>query len=208
MEPSSECQDLPPSYEQSTAGGFIPPKNYPQQPQNDPSPSQIYPPPSQIYPPPPHGYSPPSVNYPPPPQNYPPPIQNYPPSAQNYPPPPQNYPPPPITNQPASQSYPAPAQGTPSPSNDTVQQVIVQTIQPPDLGHRPTTLTCPNCQNQVTTTIESEPSAITWIACGLLCFAGLWCCSCVPFCIDSLKNVTHKCPSCSKVMGKYKGVKL
>jgi len=140
---------------------------------------------------------PPQGGYPPqgPPQGYPPqqmgaqPPQGYPSQQQKMgPPPPANY------GQPVPQGMPPQA-----------QQVVVQYVQAPSFGHRPVTMTCPHCQNHVTTSIESEPSAMAWIVGAVLCVMGLWCFSCIPCCIDSMQSVTHKCPSCKNFLGRYKG---
>jgi lipopolysaccharide-induced tumor necrosis factor-alpha factor len=46
---------------------------------------------------------------------------------------------------------------------------------------------------------------------GIICLVGLFifpfillgCCF-IPLCIPSLKDVTHSCPNCNKVLGNYK----
>jgi len=119
------------------------------------------------------------------------PQQGY-PQQKMGPPPPANY------GQPMHQGLP-PQTGVP------VQQVVVQYVQAPQFGHRPVTMTCPHCQNHVTTSIESEPSAMAWIVGAVLCVMGLWCFSCIPCCIDSMQSVTHKCPNCKNFLGRYKG---
>ena len=72
-------------------------------------------------------------------------------------------------------------------------------------GKDPVSTTCPNCganvskshaqqhQNrlpyfiQITTSVEVETGTIAWIAAGIICVFGCWCCCCIPLCMDSLK---------------------
>ena len=72
------------------------------------------------------------------------------------------------------------------------------------VGRVPLTVTCPNCQAQVTTTITSDTSALQYISAGAICFFGFWLgCCLIPFCIDSWRDVTHYCPNCNAVIGKH-----
>jgi len=80
------------------------------------------------------------------------------------------------------------------------QTVIVQNVQ---FGPRPMNLICPHCQAQIQTQTDSEPSATAWILGFVICLI-CWPLSCVPCCIDSLQDVTHKCPNCKKVVGSYR----
>jgi len=113
---------------------------------------------------------------------------------------------------PAGQMYPPlPSQKVAAPppqmqGGQPVQVVTqVQYVQAPSFGFRPVTMTCPHCQASVTTHTVSEPSALAWIVGGVLCLVGLWPCSCIPCCIDSMQQVTHSCPSCKNFLGRYKG---
>jgi len=80
------------------------------------------------------------------------------------------------------------------------QTVIVQNVH---FGPRPMTMICTQCQSQIVTRTESEPSVTAWIL-GLVLCCICWPLSCVPCCIDSLQDVTHKCPNCKKTLGTYK----
>jgi len=95
---------------------------------------------------------------------------------------------------------PPPAQ---QPHTTVVTQV--QYVTAPVFGHRPVTMVCPHCQQNITTSTDSEPSAMAYVISAVLCIVGLWPCACVPCCIDSLQTVRHKCPSCRKYLGSYKG---
>ena len=35
--------------------------------------------------------------------------------------------------------------------------------------------------------VEVETGIIAWIAAGAMCAVGLWCCCCIPLCMDSLE---------------------
>lgn len=74
-------------------------------------------------------------------------------------------------------------------------------------GEVPIQTTCPKCQSQVMTQIDYETGTLTWIVVATLFGLGFaiivtWFCCCIPFCIDSLKDVVHKCPNCHTVIGK------
>jgi len=96
------------------------------------------------------------------------------------------------------QSYPAPM---PQHQAPTQTVVVHQTIS---LGHQPVNMVCPMCGAQIRTSTDSEPSATAWVLGVILCLL-CWPLSCVPCCIDSLQDVTHKCPNCRKVIGICKG---
>ena len=81
--------------------------------------------------------------------------------------------------------------------------MILFQVQMPELGPSPARLVCPSCQMDITTRTSTKPSMMAWSLSLILCFAMLWPCFCVPFCVDSLQNVKHKCPNCKIVLGKY-----
>ena len=68
------------------------------------------------------------------------------------------------------------------------------------------TLVCPRCNQQVTTAITTDTSLIQHLGAFVCCIFGLWfgCCL-IPYCIDSMKQVTHCCPNCKNTLGMYKG---
>ena len=73
-------------------------------------------------------------------------------------------------------------------------------------GTTPVTINCHNCGKNITTSVIKKTGAMQWLACGICCIFGcdFGCCF-IPFCIDSLKDVTHSCPNCNIVLGKSKG---
>ncbi|XP_061181805.1 cell death-inducing p53-target protein 1-like isoform X1 [Saccostrea echinata] len=63
---------------------------------------------------------------------------------------------------------------------------------------------CPHCQAEVVTATSYETGTFAWIICLVLCLVGcdLGCCF-IPFCVDGCKDVTHSCPNCRQVVGRY-----
>ncbi|XP_070495352.1 lipopolysaccharide-induced tumor necrosis factor-alpha factor homolog [Chironomus tepperi] len=71
-------------------------------------------------------------------------------------------------------------------------------------GENPIAMTCPGCRNQIVTKVSHENNVINHsIALGL-CLFGFWCCCCIPYCIDSIKDVNHSCSKCGVFLGKYR----
>eukprot|EP00090_Calanus_glacialis_P024266 TRINITY_DN37690_c0_g1_i1.p1 TRINITY_DN37690_c0_g1~~TRINITY_DN37690_c0_g1_i1.p1 ORF type:complete len:131 (+),score=37.67 TRINITY_DN37690_c0_g1_i1:32-394(+) len=97
------------------------------------------------------------------------------------------------------QGFAAPGQGFTAPGENRVMYVA-----PPTFGEQAVTTVCRNCQANITTSTSSETGTIAWISAGVLCVIGFWCCFWIPLTMDSLKDVTHKCPNCNAVVGKYK----
>merc|ERR1711945_54936 len=84
-----------------------------------------------------------------------------------------------------------------------VQNVVVQNV---DFGSRPVTMVCPRCNNQITTNTSAVTSTAQHIGCCLCCiFGGVFGCCLIPYCMDSLQQVTHTCPLCKSTLGIYKG---
>ena len=123
-------------------------------------------------------------------------------------PPPSHYgaPPPqgPAPNYPAGPPLMPGYAPSPTPSRTPSQQILV-VPGAINYGKHPLRMTCPNCQRQIQTSIESEPGPMAWIIGGVLCLLGLCCCACIPCCIDDFNQVEHKCPNCNAFLGRYKG---
>ncbi|XP_062303695.1 lipopolysaccharide-induced tumor necrosis factor-alpha factor homolog isoform X1 [Osmerus eperlanus] len=100
-----------------------------------------------------------------------------------------------------SQAYP--------PAHSPISPIVsVQTIymQPGVVyGHLPVHTHCPACAQMVVTRLEHNPGTMAWLTCaGLFIFGCIYGCCLIPFCLDGLKDVTHRCPNCSKPLGVYK----
>lgn len=104
---------------------------------------------------------------------------------------------------------PYPPQG-PYPAQHT--NIHVNTKQPVIVvqqGFGPFTkvITCPNCQASISTSMEYEAGILTWLSAGLICLFGCWLgCCLIPFCVDGLQDVKHKCPSCGYFVGMYRRI--
>ncbi|XP_028669694.1 lipopolysaccharide-induced tumor necrosis factor-alpha factor homolog [Erpetoichthys calabaricus] len=99
--------------------------------------------------------------------------------------------------------YPAQVPAAPSVTNQTVQTVYVQHHM--NFLDRPVQTLCPVCQQMITTQLEYSSGVLTWLSCGGLFIFGCPCgCCLIPFCVDSLKDVTHWCPNCKSILGVHK----
>lgn len=86
------------------------------------------------------------------------------------------------------------------------QQVLIQTVQQPaipPLGPRPCLVTCPSCRQQQMSNITYENTTKTHLFALALCVVGLCCCSCIPYLVDTCKNVNHYCRNCNAYLGAY-----
>ena len=113
-------------------------------------------------------------------------------------PPPSGFsPPPPLV---------PPTQGDPPPLYQAGQPVLVppQTLISSDFGETPVRLRCPNCQNDVVTTVKHEAGMLTWLIVFVLFLIGCCLCCWIPLCIDALKDIVHTCPNCKHTCGVTK----
>merc|ERR1719319_926705 len=81
------------------------------------------------------------------------------------------------------------------------QQVIRHHL---NFGKQPVTTTCTNCNSSVTTVIREDTGTFQYVVAGVLCFVGCWPCCLIPFCMNDWQDVTHSCPNCNLVLGRYK----
>ncbi|KAI1281979.1 Lipopolysaccharide-induced tumor necrosis factor-alpha factor -like protein [Halotydeus destructor] len=72
-------------------------------------------------------------------------------------------------------------------------------------GPHPFRATCASCSTEVTTEITPVAGLKTWLSAVLICCVGGDCgCCLIPFCVDSCRDVQHRCPSCKTYIGIHK----
>jgi lipopolysaccharide-induced tumor necrosis factor-alpha factor len=73
------------------------------------------------------------------------------------------------------------------------------------LTEHPQILFCPRCNRMTNSVTESESGLCTYVCCWSLFLVGCagGCCL-IPFCMDSMKDVVHRCSSCGDTLGVYK----
>ncbi|XP_077936583.1 lipopolysaccharide-induced tumor necrosis factor-alpha factor homolog [Gasterosteus aculeatus] len=78
-----------------------------------------------------------------------------------------------------------------------VNQVVV--VQP-NLTDTSRQKMCPNCRNTGMTQLRYINGMLTWLICGVVGIFLFLPCMCIPFCVNSCKDVEHSCPSCGHVL--------
>ncbi|XP_052819181.1 LITAF domain-containing protein-like [Mya arenaria] len=67
----------------------------------------------------------------------------------------------------------------------------------------PLRMRCMFCQADVVTSTYFENGTLTWLACFLIfLFFPLGCCL-IPFCMEPMKDVVHRCPNCNQQVGRF-----
>lgn len=67
----------------------------------------------------------------------------------------------------------------------------------------PLRVVCRFCNAEVVTSTYYENGTLTWLACFFIfLFFPLGCCL-IPFCMDGLKDVVHRCPNCQQEVGRF-----
>ncbi|KAL0992834.1 hypothetical protein UPYG_G00099160 [Umbra pygmaea] len=104
--------------------------------------------------------------------------------------------------------YHFPTEYQPTAYSTTSPIVSVQTIyvQPSVMfGNVPVQTHCPTCAQVVITRLEHTCGIMPWLTCaGLFIFGCIYGCCLIPFCLNDLKDVTHRCPNCNNILGKHK----
>merc|ERR1712079_600119 len=92
--------------------------------------------------------------------------------------------------------------GNPPPVQQQFGVVVVNT--PLEVGRGPVSVSCPACKAHVTTHVTVETGDLAWVSAAFLCFLSCCLIAWVPFCMDNLKDATHRCPNCDAVIARYK----
>jgi len=87
-------------------------------------------------------------------------------------------------------------------TNEPPSDVLIKVYESVALGNVPVNLNCPHCHSLIITRTEHVASGTTHCAAFTL-FCLFWPCSCVPYLIDSCKDVHHSCPACGNHIGIY-----
>ncbi|XP_073699226.1 lipopolysaccharide-induced tumor necrosis factor-alpha factor homolog [Garra rufa] len=89
----------------------------------------------------------------------------------------------------------------------TVQPTVVPVVRQiavMSLTDVPGRIICPHCMTEVLTETEYISGLLAWLICGVLALFACWLCCCIPFCVDSCKDVKHTCPNCKNIIHLYK----
>jgi lipopolysaccharide-induced tumor necrosis factor-alpha factor len=96
--------------------------------------------------------------------------------------------------------------GTPNPQGPPQIQVLQAPapIMPiPEFTSEPTYAPCPMCRQTVGTKTEKEVGGCNYLAAAIMCVTCLWCCACIPLCVDSCKDTKHRCSRCNCYLGVH-----
>ena len=58
---------------------------------------------------------------------------------------------------------------------------------------------CPTCQQNTGSRIVAQPGTGSWLICLGMCIVGLWCCCCIPFCVEELQDKKYYCTTCNNL---------
>uniref|UniRef100_A0A0B6Y075 LITAF domain-containing protein n=1 Tax=Arion vulgaris TaxID=1028688 RepID=A0A0B6Y075_9EUPU len=83
---------------------------------------------------------------------------------------------------------------------DSGSQVDVITLC--QLGPNPCQIQCPSCGQFVVTITYHRAGTLTFIS-ATLCFLFCIICTFLPFCVDELQDVDHRCPNCKYYFGTF-----
>jgi len=69
-------------------------------------------------------------------------------------------------------------------------------------GQESVNTTCKNCNNQISTNVESSISGSGWTWAIVCCCLGSWIASCLVNCLPGFRKYTHFCPLCNIIVGE------
>eukprot|EP01083_Nonionella_stella_P127235 385480_1 len=101
----------------------------------------------------------------------------------------------------AQQPYAAPVMGQ-QPTVGMAQQPYVTPVPAAVCGRVPARCVCTFCNKDQTTVVLKKTSWVQWlVCCGMLFIPGcdLGCCF-IPFCMDDMANVEHRCSECRRIL--------
>nr|XP_049704511.1 lipopolysaccharide-induced tumor necrosis factor-alpha factor homolog [Helicoverpa armigera] len=75
--------------------------------------------------------------------------------------------------------------------------------QGPFIGPKESPMTCPSCQQSITTKVEYKSTMGTHICALMFCMVGFIPCMIIPYCVKSCRNADHYCPECNAFLGTY-----
>ncbi|THD26096.1 Lipopolysaccharide-induced tumor necrosis factor-alpha factor [Fasciola hepatica] len=83
--------------------------------------------------------------------------------------------------------------------------VTTEPLEILDMGQEPAFTYCDHCHEKGITKLSYQTGQMTWVLCGVVAVLGgvLGCCL-IPFCVNSCKDVVHRCPQCDEVIGVHK----
>ncbi|XP_046664050.1 lipopolysaccharide-induced tumor necrosis factor-alpha factor homolog [Homalodisca vitripennis] len=132
----------------------------------------------------------------------------YNPHMENVVSPPYQYQPPQLVHESLVQGGQAPYPTQPYHPQPALPVVVEQQSRivgvPLLVGPQSLRTTCPNCRTDIRTSTAKQSRRIAHLFCLGLCFIGCCLCSCIPYCMDSMKEVRHTCPKCKAYLGTYR----
>ncbi|BFZ05152.1 hypothetical protein BsWGS_08191 [Bradybaena similaris] len=112
--------------------------------------------------------------------------------------------PPPYTPNPPTYSYShvLPESGENYQRFDIATSNQVEVVALCHVGPEPYQVRCPNCSQLVTTVTYPRAGTLTFLS-ATLCFLFCIVCTFLPFCMDELQDVEHRCPVCNYHLGTF-----
>jgi len=93
-------------------------------------------------------------------------------------------------------AYPGPQESTKRDPHQVPGDIVVV------FGQHSVITTCKNCNNQISTNVESSISGNGWAWAILCCCLGTWIASCLVICLPGFRKFTHFCPRCNVIVGE------